>query len=199
VTPEQLAAARARATRPRHTVPIVLDGTLRQRIEQAEAEINPTSEASTVEDRRLNGRTRKADVADTAAAEARLAALRDDAASVTLHVVVEAIPRTPYRQLVSDHPARSVDGKVHPDDGLGLNYETFPPALAKACIIGHKPDPDGDTVDPLDAEYVAWLVDEFATDRQVQNLSNAAFDANRGNDAIPLPQLPSTTRTSEGA
>lgn len=196
MTPEQLAAARANAKRPRRTVPVVLDGDLRERIEKVEAEISASTEVPETNDKRMASRSRKV---DTSAAQASLDALRADAAGVTLHVVLEALPRTPYRQLVDQHPQRKdADGKPHPDDGLGLNYETFPPALVKACVIGHKPDPDGETVEPLDAEYVAWLVDEFATDRQVQNLSNAAFDANRGHDAVPLPQLPSVTRTSEG-
>lgn len=197
MTPEQLAAARAKATRPRRTVPVVLDGELRERIERVEAELGAALEAPATGDRRLTSRSRKV---DTTAAQATLDALRTDAAGRTLHVVLEALPRRPYRHLVDQHPPRKdPDGKTHPDDGLGLNYETFPPALAKACIIGHKPDPDGDAVEPLDPEYVAWLVDDFATDRQVQNLSSAAFDANRGNDAVPLPQLRSMTQTAERA
>lgn len=196
MTPEQLAAARAGATRPRRTVPVVLDGDLRERIERVEAELGAAVEPP-AGDRRLSSRSRKV---DTTAAQATLDALTADAASKTLHVVLEAMPRTPYRQLIAEHPARKDDaGKTLDADDMGINIETFPPALIRACAIGHKPDPDGETIEPLDAEYVDWLVDEFCTDRQIERLWAAAYGANRGHDAIPLPQLRSTTQTAERA
>jgi hypothetical protein len=213
MTPEQLAAIQSRATRPRHTVAIVLDGDLREQIERAEAALETAQKAPDPADRRLSSRSVSK---EAVALQSRLDDLHQQAAGVTLHVVLEGLPRTPYRELVAAHPARrdpADPSKLHEDDGLGVHMETFPPVLVRSCVIGHKPDPeDGDTVEPIPQETLDWLFGvpadpatgvearpEFVTDRQMQHLWVAAFDVNRGNDAIPLPRPRSTTRTADSA
>lgn len=186
MTPEELAAIRDRATRPRRTVPVVLDGTIRGRIEDLQARMETTSAPG-----RLSTRT-----GPDPKLQAELDALYDEADASTLRVVVEGLPGTDYRALLGAHPARKdADGKVVPEDRLGANSDTLPPVLVRACIIGQEVD---GKVEPLDAEFVDWLIG-FLTDAQMEELTAAAFQVCRGDVSVPLPRTRSATRTSAGA
>lgn len=181
--PEDLADLKARATRPRRTVPVVLDGELREQIERLEAG-QPDSN-----DRRLTGTAPAGQRAE------QLAALSEQADAVTMHVVVQGLPGTPYRALLAEHPPRrDAEGKVFPEDSFGANEETLRQPLVRACIIGHRPTPDAE-VEPLDDGTVDWLLD-FVTDRQMDQLVGASLGVCRGDAALPLRRTRSTIPAS---
>lgn len=191
MTPEELARLQASATRPRRTVPVVLDGDLRDRVEALETKLE--AEQPAPGDRRLG--THSSSAPDSALV-VELDALRVRAEAATLHIVVEGLAGTPWRALLAAHPPRRDEaGKIIPEDSLGANEETIRDPMLRASIIGHRPDPDADEVVPFDAEFVEWLIG-FVTDRQKDKLVAAALKVSRGDDAVPLPQLPSTTPTS---
>ena len=183
-----LKALRARATRPRRTVAVLLDGELREQIEAVEDELDRLADAP-VKEKRLASRSAIPALQDD------LAKLRAQAEDSTIYVVLEAMQRTPYRALLAAHPPR-------PDvvlDRGGYNAETFAPALIKACIIGYRERPDADApvlTDWSASDYVTWLVDEYASPGQVGKLSSAALELCTGDDAVPLPRPRSQTTTS---
>src|SRR5690606_8706115 len=111
-----------------------------------------------------------------------------------------AMPSTTYRALVTAHPPRKgEDGKALPSDNLlGVNEETFRPALVRHCIIGHRTTLEDEDVHKLEPDFVDWLM-EFVSDRQMDTLFAAAFGVNRGDDAVPTQRRRSTTRSSAGA
>lgn len=197
MTPERLAQLRAAATRPRRTVPILLDGDVRGRVEVLEVELDDIDAraAGAEMDRRLASRKRVDDPRRVEAL-AELDQLHAAAADSTLHVVVEGLASTVYRALLAEHPPRTgPDGKIHPDDRIGANEDTLRPALVRACVVGQLVDEE---LQPLDVDTVEWLID-WASDAQMDRLSVAAYAVNRGDDAIPLPRTRSATLTSEGA
>lgn len=178
-------------------MPILLDGDLRGRIEALETELDDLdARAAGAElDKRLASR-RKADDPRRVEALAELDQLRAAAADSTLHVVVEGLASTVYRALLAEHPPRvGDDGKVHPDDRIGANEDTFRPALVRACVVGQLVDEE---LQPLDGDTVEWLI-EWASDAQMDRLAIAAYAVNRGDDAVPLPRTRSATVTSDGA
>lgn len=187
MTPEQLAAWREKATRPRRTVPIVLDGTARGRIEELEDALD-AAESDPAPGFRMLGQRPPANRA--AELRAELAAARTAAGEATLTVVVEGLTSTVWRALLAAHPMRrGADGKLtHPEDAWGANEETVRVPMVRGSIVeidGAKPD----------LETVDWLLD-FVTDRQMDNLVGACMAVNRGDDAVPLPRPRSTTPTS---
>lgn len=194
MTPEQLARLQASATRPRRTVPLVLDGDLRGRVEVLEAKLEAERPASP-SDRRLGSRSASA---PDLALVAELAELHERAEAATLHVVVEGLPGTPWRALLAAHPPRTDEaGKILPDDDFGANESTIREPLVRATIIGHRPDPAVDDVAPFDDAFVDWLIG-FVTDKQMDKLVAAGIATSRGDDAVPLPQVPLMTPTSVG-
>lgn len=189
MTPEQLAEFRANATRLRETVPILLDGELRGRVETLEQELDDLDAVAAGRalaagaDRRLGSRAAAADPQRAELLDA-LAELRVAAEAKTLEVVVQALPTTEYRALLAEHPPRvDADGKVIAEDRLGANEDTIRAAIVRACCVNLKPD---------DLE---WLIG-FVSDRQMDRLAVAAYLVNRGDDAIPLPRTRSATTTS---
>lgn len=181
-----LKSLRDRASRPRRTVPLVLDGTLSERIEAVRATMRQPDN-----DRRLSSRP--------AGPNPALEELYAQAADATVHVVLEGMPGTEWRALIAEHPPRlGEDGKPIEDDRLGVNDETFRRPAIRACVIGHKPDPSSSEVEPLDDEYLIWLLD-FITDRQTDRLFTAAFEVNRTADAVPLLERPYATLESDAA
>lgn len=207
---------RKNAKRPSRTVPILLDGEVREQIEAVENELDRLDRAPAVKDRRMST---KSDDAQREKLIAELDHLYASAEESTIYVALEALQRTAYRALVDNHPPRKDEaGKVHPADAFGANMETLPIPLVRACIVGRKASDDvADTkVEPFPPDLVhgvtgalepntddvtlGWLlgftykdasgvdvtVDPFLTDRQVEKLYSAAFSLNRGDDAVPL-------------
>lgn len=202
---------RKNAKRPSRTVPILLDGVVREQIEAVENELDRLDRAPAVKDRRMST---KSDDAQREKLVAELDHLYASAEESTIYVALEALQRTAYRALVDNHPPRKEDGKVVAADVFGANMETLPIPLVRACVIGQKASDDvADTkVEPFPPDLVdgkpntedvtlGWLlgftykdpetgedvtVDPFLTDRQVEKLYSAAFNLNRGDDAVPL-------------
>lgn len=182
----RLADLRSRATRPRRTVPVLLDGTLREQIEAVEDELDRLADAPAKYDRRL------ADKPPERALQEDLDRLRAEAETSTLYVVLEAMQRTAYRALVAEHQST--------EDGRQKLDPAFYPALIKACIVGYREQPTADApvlTDWPDEGYVAWLVDEFVSPGQFDKLTVAATYLSSGDDAVPLPRKRSETETSD--
>lgn len=200
MTPEQLrAAAQGGAKRQRRVVPLILDGDLRREAERVEALLAEKPEPNP-NDRRMSSKGKT--TVPNPEAVAQLTDLRERTAAATLHVVIESLPGTEWRKLMAAHPPRrDGDGKINPYDLMGFNEETARRPMVRACVIGHKPDPEGERVEQIDAGVLDWLIGtdetpEFVSDLQMDKLVAAVMNANRGDDAVPLPQLPSTTTTS---
>ena len=204
----KLKLLRERATRPRRTVAVLLDGEVREQIEAVEDELDRL-DPSAKPDRRLNS---KSDTARRKELEAELVRLREAAQDATLILVVEALPKTAFRALLAQHPPRKgEDGKVLPvDTVLGANVETLALPLARASVVGYRETDDAASpVLPVDPETLTWLfgstavgplasdIEPFCTERQIGRIGAAAVTLNIGDDAVPLPRRRSATQTSD--
>lgn len=195
----RLKLLREKATRPRRTVALLLDGEVRGQIEAVEDELDRLDDNP---DGLLNSRTGKR----RKELEMELASLRAQAEQATLYVVVEGLQRSNYRALLAQHPPRKdEDGKIVRADVLGANSDTFQVPLARACIVGYQDSPDAAApVEPIDAETVDWLLgtedtEPFLTDRQIEVLASAALTVCRGDEAVPLPRTRSANQPSADA
>jgi hypothetical protein len=112
--------------------------------------------------------------------------------------VLRAMPRHKFRALVDAHePRRGDDGEpLDEDRQLGLNRDTFFPALIRASVITPE----------LDDEDWAWLLgdeeageDGVLTDRQFGDLEDTAWFLNRGEVKVPFSHAASlASRDSDG-
>jgi len=195
MTPEELQALMDRATRPRRTVPIVLNGDLRQRIEEllVEQEQLQTESAGTLAepDRRLATRPSAPLPARLAELDAELDLLYDEAEQVTLHVVVEGLAGTPWQAFKAQYPPR--DG-IKADTLWQFNTAEGREPLIRATAIGHR---SGETLVDWAEGQLDWLVG-WVSDWQADKLFLAAVSTCRGDDAVPLRQPRSTTPSSAG-
>lgn len=208
------------ASRPRRTVPLLLVGEIREKLEAVEIELERLEQEKAGEDaakllaakgtRPLNTRKSSVDVARIEELKAQSLALRQKAAEHTLYVVVEGLPSTELVALKALHPPRTMEnGLTEPADRvLGANDETIRIPLVRSCIIGHRPTgAEGEPVEPLDKGMVDWLLgtpgqpatDEqpeipatppFLTARQIADLAVASYAVNYTDDAIPLSRTP---------
>ena len=177
-----------RAVPSRRSVPILLDGTLRARIEALETKLRAAQLPA--EDKRLGTRP-------AVPASDELAALYDEAEAHTVKVVIQAMHGTDYRALIALHPPRKLeDGSVHPDDkAMNVNEETLRRPLVEACFAGVE-SLAGELVPATEAERDRLL--NFCSDVQLDNLVEAAILVNRADDAVPLRRPPSLIPTSDG-
>lgn len=206
----RLKLLRDRATRPRRTVPVQLDGEVREQVQAVENALDRL-EGQQDNGKRLNSRANSE--RDKLLAE--LEHLHESAQETTLYVVVEGLPGRAYELLANQHPPRKGDdGKVLPSDVLGVNAETFRRPVIRACAIGHREtddaaapvlpfepttrDDDGNVVQLGTLDWLLGTDDEpgFATDRQIERLAVAAITVNRGDDAVPLRRPRSATGMS---
>lgn len=141
------------------------------------------------------------------AAQAAYDAFVDEAAERAVEVVVRAIGRRRFRDLVAAHPPRTTkndEGKdvTHEDDEhLGVNVETFAPAL----LTFAEPGEDGVRTVIAPAEAVKSptalrdFLDDDVTDGDYEKLFTVAYWINRasGSDPKELRYSPSTSATSE--
>lgn len=75
----------------------------------------------------------------TAALVERLEGLRGQVEASTVEFWLRALPRKRWSELADAHPPRKDGGKVHPEDeALGVNRETFLPALVRASTVEPK-------------------------------------------------------------
>lgn len=107
----------------------------------------------------------------------QLTALEEDMQMATVDFVIRALPRPRFRALIAEHPPRKGDdGNVLPADVIsGVNTVSYFEALVRACVV--EPQLDDST----------WniLLHEKLSDRQSQDLSDAAVDICR--DKVDLP------------
>ena len=198
----RLKLLREKATRPRRTVPVLLDGAVRGQIEAVECILDRLDRVEIV-DRRLSTPSVEAEREKLLA---ELDDLREQALTMTLFLVVEGLPMTAYEALAKKHkPRMGDDGRPIPTDRIGVNFEEFARPIIRACVVGYQETPDADApVLPLDAElretldFLLGTDDEagFATSKQVEHLATIAINVNRGDDAVPLPRPRSTKRKS---
>lgn len=170
---EKLAAAR----RPERVVPVYLVD-LRDQITDLESELG-------------DARAARGDRANPGPDERRIAgeikALEQQMEDGRLDVRLRAMSRAAWRQILTDYPPRKLDdGTVVDEDAMGVNNQTFFPALIRASVI-----------DPVfDEDDWKQLLDEALSPRQFDDLSNAAWGINRNGVSVPLSLAASRTLQS---
>lgn len=108
--------------------------------------------------------------------EGRLREAEEEMREATVPFVLRALPRPRFRALVSEHPPRKgEDGNPVSQDWNGVNHSTYYSALIRECTVTPE----------LDDETWRLLLDEKLSDRQYEDLSEAAFDISR--DKIDYP------------
>lgn len=140
----------------------------------------------------------------------RIEALQAEMSEHSDEYRLRALPRHKFRKLVVAHPPRTDENdEVRREDlQIGVNRETFFPALIKASVI--EPDLDdedwrvllGDT-DAAIAELEAAgkqdeIQDGLLTDRQCQQLEDVAWFLNRAEVDVPFSRAASLARRSIG-
>lgn len=114
----------------------------------------------------------------------RVKALEDQMRKASHDFRLRAHPRPKWKALLAEHQPRKdpESGDVDERDKyIGVNVETFFPALIRASIV----EPE------LDDEDWALLVDEKLTDRQFDQLSDAAWALNRRDVDVPFSRAAS--------
>ncbi|MEU4782841.1 hypothetical protein [Micromonospora sp. NPDC023633] len=169
----------AAAKLPERTVPICLRGDLVAEFEDLERQLEDELRTPAVS---LEGDGSGA-IAD------RMEALRAEMQAHTYPFRLRAMARPAWRAFVAAHPPRKDDaGEVDERDRIiGVNIETFYPALVRASVV----DPQLD-----DAQW-ARLLDEVLTDRQFDELANAAWGLNRRE--VDVPFSPAASRMTRGS
>lgn len=143
---------------------------------------------------------------DVKAAQDAYDAFVDEAAERAVEVIVRAIGRRRFKELVAAHPAREVDGEdgkkvTHPDDvEYGVNVETFAPALLTFAESGEEGvrtivGPDEVTKSPT---ALRDFLDDEVTEGDYERIFVTAYWINRapGSDPKELRFSPSTSVTS---
>lgn len=164
----------AEAKLPETTVMICLRGDLAADHEAAEREL-AEAEQRTGESLAGSG---AGEIVD------RISALEDQMREHSYEFRLRALPRPAWRALVAEHPPRrDVDNAIVQTDLIGVNAETFYDAIIRACLV----DPELDDAD--------WAALEGAlTDRQYDELAEAAWGLNRREVDIPFSLAASRTR-----
>ncbi|HET8717402.1 MAG TPA: hypothetical protein VFM50_06590, partial [Nocardioidaceae bacterium] len=157
----------AEAKLPERTVAICLRGDLVAQHEQAERDLETAQKAQTDS---LAGSGAGAIVERIEALEAQM---RDS----TYPFLLRALPRHEFRTLMTGHPPRKTDdGGVVQEDALGVNRETFFPAMIRASVV----DPE------LSDDEWTDLLDARLTDHQFQELAWTAWALNANEIDIPF-------------
>lgn len=120
----------------------------------------------------------------------RIKALEEQMRAHTVTFKFQALRRPDWKKLVAEHPPRrDADGSLHErDKNLLFNVDTFFTALIRACC----------TEPGLPEEVWELLLDEKLTDRQFDELSNAAWYLNRGDVDVPLSRAASRLTQDSG-
>jgi hypothetical protein len=169
---------------PEETVPICLRGDLVAQFEKLERDLDKAQRKSA---NSLAG-------AGTRQLAQEIEALREEMEASTVVFHMRGMPDKRWQALTAQHPPRRTeDGDVHDRDKLlGVNSETFFPALVKASTF----EPE------LDAEDWAVLLGEGEeegklTHRQKDQLHTAAWRLNRRDVDIPFSYAASKILNSE--
>lgn len=165
---------------PERSVPVCLHADLVAEHEATERELGQERERP---GKRLDAGSKVRELSE------RLTALEARMAEHTIDFRLRAMPRPKWKAFVAEHPPRKTDaGEVDERDKfIGVNTEMFFPALVRASVV----EPE------LDDEDWALLLDERLTDRQFDELSNAAWSLNRGEVDVPFSRAASRILTSE--
>ncbi len=160
---------------PERTVPVCLDGALVAEIQAADRELKRLTEQPTADSLEGGGELR-------AVAE-RVEQLRQQMTESTVEFRLRAMPRRQWKAFIAQHAPRKDEesGEIHPRDrNIGVNTATIYPALVRASVISPELD---------DEDWLALLGDEDTdgalTDRQFDELANAAWLLNR--DTVDVP------------
>lgn len=167
---------------PERTVPICLRGDLVAEWEAAERDLG---RAQKQPDDSMEG------VGAGALAE-RIEALQVEMSEHTDNFRLRALPRHVFRTMVVAHPPRTDENNEirREDVQLGVNRDTFFPALIRASVI----EPELD-----DADWEALIGEAgVLTDRQFGDLEDAAWFLNRGEVNVPFSHAASRARRSTG-
>ncbi|WP_033288249.1 hypothetical protein [Amycolatopsis jejuensis] len=152
----------ASAKLPEDTVALCLRPDLRDRFEKLDGELlRERSDRTT-----LAPGLREGELAD------ELAALEAEIAEHTLPIVLRGLSHEPWAKLLAAHPPR----EDKPGDlAMGMNLETFVPAMVRASIV----EPE------LSDEQYELLIDVIS-DNQYATLQNAAWLLSRGDKDSPV-------------
>lgn len=123
--------------------------------------------------------------------DAEIADLLEQMQAATITLVLQALPRPKFRALVDEHPPRMDDGGklAHAEDAIGVNVATFFDALIRVSVAAPV----------LDDETLTLLIDERLTDRQWQDLTDAAWNLNRTSVNVPFSPAVSPSRRNSSA
>lgn len=167
-TKEKLAAAKL----PEKPVPICLRGDLQVQFEELEGQLK---EAEKAKGDSLAG-------SGTRAIAEQIEAVREEMLEHTIEFRLRAMPRPQWKVFVAEHPPRKGEdgGIVDEDRFVGVNTSTFYDALVRMAVV----DPE------LDDEDWATL-DAALTDRQFDQLADAAWGLNRRDVDVPFSRAAS--------
>lgn len=157
----------AEAKLPERTVAICLRGDLIAEHERAERELEQAKKTQTDS---LAG-------SGVGRIVERIEALEAEMRERTYDFRLRALPRHEFRALMAAHPPRrDEDGLNKEDAPLGVNRETFFPAMIRAAVV----DPELDEAEWTD------LLDARLTDYQFQDLAWTAWALNAGEVDVPF-------------
>lgn len=170
----------AEAKLPEATVMICLRGDLTADHEAAERELEQAEKAGADS---LAG-SGVGEIVD------RIEALEAEMREHTYEFRLRALPRRDWRALVTEHPPRRGDDKelLEPDKYIGVNGETFYDAIIRACLVD--PELNDDEFEQLTSAL---------TDRQYDELSDAAWGLNRREVDIPFSRAASRMKRDSAA
>jgi hypothetical protein len=111
--------------------------------------------------------------ADTAAMEARLAALKEEMADASITFKIRALPDREFTKLVAEYPARKGN---KPDEVLGMNIDDVVEQLIRRGT--EEPEMDGGDWEKL--------LGEVLNKATYEQLTNAAWSVNRQDVSVPF-------------
>jgi hypothetical protein len=107
----------------------------------------------------------------------------------TVEFTLRALPKPEWTDLFAEHPPRTdrQTGKRNPRDMIGVNYDTFFPALVRKSIVS--PELTGERWQKLYAKL---------SDAQFNKLANEAWAINQTDDDVPFSPSGSPDRPTSG-
>lgn len=160
---------------PVRRVSVCFRGDLYSEVQQLDEQLRELE--AVTEDGRLSGNVEARRLAE------RIEAARAEMKENTEEFLLQALPRSKWQELKAAHPPRKDE---HRDlIAGGMNIETFAAALLPLSVISP----------PLDDEDWQMLADNLS-DRQYEDLVDAAWSVNQGQVSIPFSQAASKIRTS---
>lgn len=180
VTKPDFAALLAGAKLPERTVMVCMRGDLAAQHEQAERELEQA-------DRKGADSLAGSGVGEIAE---RIEALEQQMREASYEFRLRAMPRPAWRELCNAHPPRRDEesGEIVPTDLIGVNTDTFYDAIIRGCLV-----------DPQLTQDDWKRLNEALTDRQYDELAQAAWDLNRRDVSVPFSRAASQTRRGSAA